>query len=262
MQSSKNPPASTSANTTSSARRASSGSSRSPMAPSYPTLPLSPREAFLVAEVERAYRLLGSQMAIRTDARYGMPTEEPRSTEPEMPTDFQLSGYASRSSPIDNEVERAYRNYTNQLMAQSSGRFSMMAEPRSWTSPEEFRTLESVMATQYGLPTFGTRAPLADVEDEGENFRIRVELPGASKDNVSVRVYDRSVEIRHAVPTETSDRETTRVPLLSERSRGRFQRTLHLPEAVLAEKTAATFENGILELTLPKASPAPEIAIR
>lgn len=274
MQSTKTSSVSTPPNTTPTTRRAATSSFRAPAStsrvPAYPSAPLTSREAYLLSEVERAYRILGSELAARPSPRYGAageprswsPSEEPRSFEPAMPVEFSAPVYAPRSALADAETERAYRNLASEMMARSALRFAMSNEPRSWTSPEEFRAFESAFANESPFAAYGTRPALADVEDEGENYRIRVELPGASKEELSVRVNDRTVDIRHTASQDVEEREGERIPLLAERSRGRFQRTLHLPESVLAEKTEARFQDGVLELTLPKANPAPEIAIR
>lgn len=274
MQSTKPSSVSTSPNTTTAARRSVANATRAPMAPArsaaYPAAPLTSRETYLLGEVERAYRLLGSELASRPAARFGYTaearswpaSEEPRSFEAALPTEFSAPAYAPRSPLADTEVERAYRSLASEMMARSAIRYAMASEPRAWTPSEEARAFEPAFASEFAYATLGTRVALADVEDEGERFRIRVELPGASKEELSVRVNDRCVEIRHNAPAESADRETERVPLLAERSRGRFQRTLNLPEAVLSEKTEARFQDGVLELTLPKANPAPEIAIR
>jgi HSP20 family protein len=88
---------------------------------------------------------------------------------------------------------------------------------------------------------------------------LKVELPGFSKDDVQV-------EIEHDVLTLKGERKRQSEVkdeqyLRMERAYGAFQRTFKLPVVVDADKAEASFKDGILKLTLPKAGEAKSLLI-
>lgn len=92
--------------------------------------------------------------------------------------------------------------------------------------------------------------PALDVLETDDGLEIRVNLPGLSADDVNVEVEDQvltiSGEISNAIDEET-ERYTHR-----ERYYGAFKRSLRLGDLIDVDNIAATFENGVLALTLPK----------
>lgn len=98
---------------------------------------------------------------------------------------------------------------------------------------------------------FGGRMPRVDVIDREGEFCVRAELPGVSKDDLEVSLQENTVTLRAAMQTEQKEEEGQYYR--REMSRGEFQRTLRLPAPVQSENAKATFKDGILELTLPKA---------
>jgi HSP20 family protein len=97
---------------------------------------------------------------------------------------------------------------------------------------------------------------LTDVEDKGNLYEVRTDLPGVKKENIDVRVRGPYIQIE---AKESSEKDRQGKSFLSrERTYEGFSRLLDLPEDVLAEKVAARYEDGVLTLTLPKAHPEPE----
>lgn len=92
-------------------------------------------------------------------------------------------------------------------------------------------------------------------ENEGQ-IVVRADLPGMTKDDVSLDITDRTLtlqgERRHE--HENCDESFCR----TERSFGRFYRSIPLPEGVNADEAKANFRDGVLEVTIP----APERARR
>ena len=92
--------------------------------------------------------------------------------------------------------------------------------------------------------------PAIDHHESESEYRLSLELPGVKRDDVSIDVADGQITIsgekqsRYQTQDETGSRTETRY--------GRFHRSLPLPEGVDAEAVEATFEDGVLELTLPK----------
>jgi|SRR4051812_48973528 len=97
-------------------------------------------------------------------------------------------------------------------------------------------------------------SPALDLHEDKDNFFIRAELPGMKKEEIEISLHDGVLTLSGERKGEKKheDAEIHR----SERFVGRFQRTLTLPSAVDADKVKATYENGILTITLPKSEAA------
>jgi HSP20 family protein len=97
-------------------------------------------------------------------------------------------------------------------------------------------------------------SPAIDVAVEKDNVVVTADLPGLSKDDVSVTLQDNYLTIRGEKKQETEQKETNY--FVSERVYGAFARTIELPVAVDANKIAARFKDGVLQVTLPKTEEA------
>jgi HSP20 family protein len=93
-------------------------------------------------------------------------------------------------------------------------------------------------------------APLVDIYEEGNSLVVKAELPGMERNDINVRLLDKSLIISGEKKSERTegDKEYYRI----ERSSGSFERTIPLPGGVNAEKATASFANGILEVRIPK----------
>lgn len=97
-------------------------------------------------------------------------------------------------------------------------------------------------------------APPVDVFEKDDQIVFRAELPGVSKDDMNVRIENGVLSLDGERKQETELREENAYRL--ERSFGRFTRSFTLPATVDATKVTATFKDGILEVTVPKAESA------
>lgn len=97
-----------------------------------------------------------------------------------------------------------------------------------------------------------TRGALArlDLVESPRDIRVTVELPGIKKDDVQVHLEDNVLSIQ-AERKEQVNKDTDRYHY-SERSFGKVYRQLWLPTPVDADNIQSKFENGVLELCLPK----------
>ena len=109
-------------------------------------------------------------------------------------------------------------------------------------------------ALTAGLQPFTSGwSPALDLHEDKDNFTVRAELPGMKKEEIEISLHDGVLSIsgeRKEVKHDDSGVHR------SERFVGRFQRTLALPSAVDADKVKATYEDGILTVTLPKSEAA------
>ena len=95
-----------------------------------------------------------------------------------------------------------------------------------------------------------------DVIDEGNQLRVKMDVPGVKKNEISLNVTDNSIEMK-AGHKESSE-EKKKNYLRKERSEVSYYRTLPLPENVVSGKAKAKMTDGVLEVILPKEKPTPK----
>ena len=91
-----------------------------------------------------------------------------------------------------------------------------------------------------------------DVYQDKDQFTVRVELAGLKKEEIDISLHGDTLTIAG----ERKHQENADQGFRTERFFGKFQRSLTLPALVNAEKVKATYQNGILTVTLPKAEEA------
>ena len=96
-------------------------------------------------------------------------------------------------------------------------------------------------------------SPRTNLYENGDNFEIRVEVPGLAKEDLSVKIQGNYLEI---TGTRTSDAPEGYKTHKIERETGAFSRTFTLPADVDSTKVVATLKDGVLYLMLPKAEAA------
>lgn len=90
-----------------------------------------------------------------------------------------------------------------------------------------------------------------DVVEQNGEYKVHAELPGVKKEDIKVEIDGNQVSISAEARAERDAKEGERV-LHSERYYGRIARSFRLDQEVDEARTTARFENGILELSLPK----------
>jgi len=114
----------------------------------------------------------------------------------------------------------------------------------------------------FDLPTSGAwdtglasgSMPPVDVRETGKEIEIVAELPGMDKGDVDVSVADGTLIIRGEKKAEHEKEE--KGYRLRERSFGRVERVVPLPEGVDLDAVQAKFKNGVLTVTVPKTAEA------
>ena len=97
----------------------------------------------------------------------------------------------------------------------------------------------------------GWSAPEIDMYQTDDEIVVKAMLPGMKSDDVQINVTGDVLTLQG----ETKQEEETKDKAwhIRERRYGRFERSIPLPTAVIADQAKAEFENGILSITLPKA---------
>jgi HSP20 family protein len=129
-----------------------------------------------------------------------------------------------------------------------------------WEPARELQSIQSEMNRLFGT-VFDTQAgggdggarrwiPAMDLVEEGEQYVLRADLPGVGEDDVSVELEDNVLTVSGERKSE--HREQGDGFRRIERSSGSFSRSLTLPEGIDAEQIRARFEQGVLEVRVPK----------
>jgi HSP20 family protein len=102
---------------------------------------------------------------------------------------------------------------------------------------------------EEGLRT-GMWTPAVDIYENNDFVVVKAELPGVEKDRISVEVKEGILTLRgeRGFDKELKEESYHRI----ERSYGSFQRSFSLPVSVDQEKVTARFQDGVLEVKLPK----------
>lgn len=93
-----------------------------------------------------------------------------------------------------------------------------------------------------------------DVYEDKDNLYVRAELPGMKREDIDLSMHEGSLSISGERKSEENFKNSELYR--AERFFGRFQRTVTLPTTVAVDKVKATYKDGILTVTLPKAEEA------
>ena len=99
--------------------------------------------------------------------------------------------------------------------------------------------------------------PAMDVAERGDAYLVYAELPGVNPESVDIRFEQNVLTVRGTKPAsfDVANEGELRV-FAAERVHGSFERAIRLPEYVDAERIEATFDHGLLTVTVPKAQAA------
>jgi HSP20 family protein len=115
--------------------------------------------------------------------------------------------------------------------------YSMTIGPDGKPKVREFGNVKSPFSTR-GFSTrpliSSEREPLADVTTTDKDVKVVVEIPGVSKENIKINVYDNSVE----VTTTGTERK--------------YHEVVDIPPETDIETATSTYKNGILEIIFKK----------
>jgi HSP20 family protein len=115
--------------------------------------------------------------------------------------------------------------------------YSMTIGPDGKPKVREFGNVKSPFSSR-GFSTrpliSSEREPLADVTTTDKDVKVVVEIPGVSKDNIKINVYDNSVE----VTTTGTERK--------------YHEVVDIPPETDIETATSTYKNGILEIIFKK----------
>jgi HSP20 family protein len=114
--------------------------------------------------------------------------------------------------------------------------YSMTIGPDGKPKVKEFGNVRSLGGGMTAPPALtAEREPLADVITTDKDIKVTVEMPGVSKQDIKINVYEGSVEVS---TTDTANKK--------------YHRLIELPADADVETAKSSYANGILEITFKK----------
>jgi HSP20 family protein len=118
---------------------------------------------------------------------------------------------------------------------------ALQRSPWSGLETEIDRLFETTLS-DYGRST-ASRFPVDLFEDENNTY-VRAELPGVNRDDINVELTDGYLTL--SAVRKTDDAKGAPAETFS------FSRAVSIADEVQTDKVSATYENGVLTVTLPK----------
>lgn len=102
--------------------------------------------------------------------------------------------------------------------------------------------------------------PAMDVKETDKEVIAEVEIPGFDPEKVEVSVEDRVLRVKGSMDEKKEEKE--KGYWRREIRKGAFERMVRLPVAVKEDAVEATYEKGVLKITMPKAEAKPSSRVK
>jgi HSP20 family protein len=136
-------------------------------------------------------------------------------------------------------------------------------ESAPWSALDRWSNLRDELNSFFDMPfwssfdrtgqLFTGWSPALDLYESGDHLVAVVELPGMRKEDIDISLHDGTLAISGERKRESNNGEKAQ---RTERYVGTFRRSITLPTRVDASKVSATYQDGILKVTLTKAEEA------
>jgi len=129
-----------------------------------------------------------------------------------------------------------------------------------WNPFREIAAMQNMMdrlvdeAWQDVRPFNGNNTLPLDIHENEDSYIVVANIPGLNPDDININLHDNTLTIDVEI-AQPEVAEGTRV-LVQERFYGRLTRRFGLPQPVNTENVEATYDGGVLTLTLPKTAEA------
>ena len=100
--------------------------------------------------------------------------------------------------------------------------------------------------------TVGTSIPAVNIRENEDGFHVEVAAPGMSKEDFNIELDNDVLNISTETKNETEQSNENEKYTRKEFSYRSFKRAFSLPDSIDSNKIAASYENGVLEIKLPK----------
>ena len=110
------------------------------------------------------------------------------------------------------------------------------------------------------MTPFEGKTPRVDVINREEDILIKAELPGVNKKDINITIANNILTLEANMSKE--EKEEKAEYYRREICRGSYRRTIELPAVVKENEAKATFQSGVLELTIPKVEKTKRLTIK
>lgn len=116
--------------------------------------------------------------------------------------------------------------------------------------------------------TFFDKAPVmhstpqlmrTDIKEHEGGYQLIIDLPGFKKEDVSAELKDGMLTVSANMNNETTDEDPKGTYIRKERFSGRCSRSYYVGDEIEEKDIKAKFDNGTLQIDVPKKQPAPQI---
>ena len=91
-----------------------------------------------------------------------------------------------------------------------------------------------------------------DVRDKDGNYELDIDLPGFKKDEISLSLENGYLSVNAAKGLDKDEKDKKGKLIRQERYAGSMTRSFYVGEAITEQEIKAKFENGVLQLSIPK----------
>ena len=143
------------------------------------------------------------------------------------------------------------------IKAEPTKALSPIEEMESWFEDffrRPFSIIRPSLFRRLRMPEIAEVTPSVDVFEQKGEVVVKAELPGLSKEDIDVKVTGDVITISGEKKKEEKIEKKDYYRM--ERSYGSFTRSLRLPAEVQTEKASAKFQEGVLEIRIPKTEEA------
>ncbi|ADB33036.1 heat shock protein Hsp20 [Kribbella flavida DSM 17836] len=112
-----------------------------------------------------------------------------------------------------------------------------------------YRRMDQMMRSFGSIDRGGWPQVPVDIEETGDAYVVEIDLPGVARDDVTLEWNDRELTVHG----EVKERERTGFLRTQTRRAGQFHHSITLPGEVDGDRIAASLEDGVLTVRVPKA---------
>lgn len=112
--------------------------------------------------------------------------------------------------------------------------------------------MESMFSHPLNLKKMSTWRPAIELKQSDKDYKVKVQLPGVSKEDIQIDLNNDYMTISAEVKQEKNEKNEAEKIHTSEFRYGKFIRTISFDNPIKADESMAEYKNGILNITLPK----------
>ena len=146
-------------------------------------------------------------------------------------------------SPLSTDFSWTHHNLSPVRMVDAFSDFDRIVE--SFLKPTYARTVQF--------------QPSCDVNEGKDHYMVSFDMPGVNKEDIKIDVQENNLTI--SGERKSSKEQNDEGMYYRERTYGKFERTFVLPKSIDVDRIEAHYENGVLNVALPKAESAKPRAI-